>query len=63
VTAAHVLRMEGKVGAIQPGAYADLLIVDANPLEDVGVLADPESHLELVMKGGQVYRDRLAQGH
>jgi len=32
-------------------------------MADVGVLADPESHLELVMKGGQVYRDRLAQGH
>ena len=59
VTGARVLRMEGQVGVIQPGAYADLLIVDGNPLEDVNVLADPSAHLQLVMKAGQVYRDRL----
>jgi imidazolonepropionase-like amidohydrolase len=60
VTAARLLRMEGQVGAIQPGAFADLLIVDGNPLENVGVLAEPESHVQLVMKGGQVYLDHLA---
>ena len=59
VTAARLLRMEGQVGVISPGAYADLLIVDANPLEDIGVLADPDTHVQLIMKAGELYRDRL----
>jgi imidazolonepropionase-like amidohydrolase len=52
--------MQGQVGVIAPGAFADLLIVDGNPLEDIGVLANPEEHLLMVMKAGQIYRDRLA---
>jgi imidazolonepropionase-like amidohydrolase len=57
---AEVVRMQGQVGVIAPGAFADLLIVDGNPLEDIGVLANPEEHLLMVMKAGQIYRDRLA---
>jgi len=52
--------MEGQVGVVAPGAHADLLIVDANPLEDIGVLADPDMHVQLIMKGGEIYRERLA---
>jgi imidazolonepropionase-like amidohydrolase len=59
VTAARLLRMEGQVGTVQPGAYADLLVVDGNPLEDIGVLAEPATHVQLVMKAGQIYADRL----
>jgi imidazolonepropionase-like amidohydrolase len=59
VVGARVVRLEGKVGTIAPHAYADVLVVDGNPLEDAGVLAHPERHLELVMKGGRIYRDRL----
>ncbi len=60
MTAARLLRMEGQVGVVAPGAHADLLIVDANPLEDIGVLADPDMHVQLIMKGGEIYRERLA---
>jgi imidazolonepropionase-like amidohydrolase len=56
---ARVVRMSGQIGVVAPGAYADLIVVDANPLEDIGVLAEPESHLRMVMKAGQVYVDRL----
>jgi imidazolonepropionase-like amidohydrolase len=35
VTAARLLKLEGQVGTVQPGAYADLLVVDGNPLEDM----------------------------
>jgi imidazolonepropionase-like amidohydrolase len=56
---AQVVRMTGDIGVVAPGAYADLIVVDANPLEDIGVLAQPEAHLKLVMKAGQVYRDCL----
>lgn len=60
VTGARLLRMEDEIGRLAPGAFADLLVVDGNPLEDVGVLANPSQHLKLVMKAGQVYRDVLA---
>jgi imidazolonepropionase-like amidohydrolase len=59
VTAARLLKMEGQVGTVQPGAYADLLVVDGNPLEDISLLADPVTHVQLVMKAGQIYVDRL----
>jgi imidazolonepropionase-like amidohydrolase len=62
VTAARLLRMENQVGTICPGAYADLLVVDRNPLEDIGVLAEPSAHLQLVMKAGRIYHHRLTQG-
>jgi imidazolonepropionase-like amidohydrolase len=60
VTAARLLRMDGQIGVVAPGAYADLLIVDANPLEDIAILADPDTHVQLIMKAGEIYRDRLA---
>jgi imidazolonepropionase-like amidohydrolase len=58
--AARLLRLEGQVGAIVPGAWADVLVVDGNPLEDLGVLADPERHIALIMQGGRLVRDRLS---
>ncbi len=38
---------------------ADLVIVNGNPLEDIGLLADPESNLLLIMKDGKVYKNTL----
>ena len=61
----------GKLGVIEKGAYADLLLVDGNPLEDITVLggnekwfdAEPEYKLiptiHLVMKGGNIYRNEI----
>ena len=42
-----------------PGARADLLVVEGNPLEDLGVLRDPERNLKLVVKDGVIYKDAL----
>ena len=56
---AQVVRMEGEIGVIRPGAYADLLVVDGNPLEDAGILAEPDKTLRLIMKAGRIYHDRL----
>jgi imidazolonepropionase-like amidohydrolase len=56
---ARLLRLEGQIGTLMPGAYADLLIVEGNPLEDITVLAEPERSVRLVMKAGRIYRDRL----
>jgi imidazolonepropionase-like amidohydrolase len=50
---------EGELGVIKPGAYADLLIVDGNPLEDIKLLGNPEKNLKLIMKDGKVYKNTL----
>ncbi|WP_170287466.1 metal-dependent hydrolase family protein [Halioglobus maricola] len=50
---------EGRLGVIQPGAYADLVLIDGEPLEDVSVLADPGKNLRLIMKDGVVYKNTL----
>lgn len=50
---------EGKLGVIEVGAYADLLIYDGNPLKDIEVVAHPEKNLKLIMKDGKVYKNEL----
>ncbi|PTP08597.1 amidohydrolase family protein [Vibrio splendidus] len=49
---------EGKLGQIVEGAYADLLIIDGNPLEGVACVADTETQ-KLIMKDGKVYKNTL----
>jgi imidazolonepropionase-like amidohydrolase len=44
---------------VAPGASADLLVVDGNPLEDLAVLTDPARNLRLVMAAGRVHRNDL----
>ncbi len=55
--AAALLGLIGEVGVVAPGAHADLLLVDGDPLTDVGALADPERHLRCVIQGGRVVVD------
>ncbi|HEX4064651.1 MAG TPA: amidohydrolase family protein [Acidobacteriaceae bacterium] len=55
---AQLCGMEGKVGILAPGAIADLLVVQGNPLEDITVLAHPDKNLLLVMKEGKIYHHR-----
>ncbi len=52
VDAAKVLRMEGQVGVIAPGAHADLIVVEGNPLENLDLLASGGKHMPLIMQGG-----------
>jgi imidazolonepropionase-like amidohydrolase len=58
-TAARLLQMEGQVGVVASGAFADLLVVDGNPLEDIRVLTTPDRTLRLIMKEGQIYKNEL----
>jgi imidazolonepropionase-like amidohydrolase len=58
-TAAELLGMAGRIGTIAPGAAADLLVVDGNPLDDVTVLTKPDDALRLIMHGGRVHKNTL----
>lgn len=49
----------GKLGVIQEGAYADLLLINGNPLEDLSILTRPEETLALIMKDGKIYKNEL----
>jgi len=57
--AARLLGLQGRVGVVAPGAAADLLVVDGNPLERLDLLTEPERHLRLVMKAGAIHRQEL----
>ena len=48
ITAAKNMRIENKVGSLEPGKYADLLILSANPMDDLSNLKQAEQ----IMKGG-----------
>jgi imidazolonepropionase-like amidohydrolase len=58
-TAARLLRREGELGVVAPGALADLLVIDGNPLDDITVLTTPERTLKVIMKGGQIFKNEL----
>ncbi len=60
--AAKLCRLEGKVGVIEPGAEADLLVVDGNPLRDWSLLEDQGAHIPGIMQGGRWVKDALAVG-
>jgi len=57
--AARLLGLQGRVGVVAPGAFADLLLVDGNPLERLALLTEPERHLRLVMKAGAIHHQEL----
>ena len=50
---------EGKLGEISEGAYADMILVDRNPLENIKLIANPDKNFLLIMKDGVVYKNNL----
>src|SRR5450631_2829283 len=49
----------GKLGVVEQGALADLLLVDGNPLENINLIADPAKNFKIIMKDGKVYENTL----
>jgi imidazolonepropionase-like amidohydrolase len=49
----------GKLGVVEEGALADLLLVDGNPLENIGLVADPDKNFLVIMKDGSVDKNTL----
>jgi hypothetical protein len=51
--------IEADGATVIDGAYADLILVAGNPLEDLDVLADPKGKFDLIMKDGKIYKNAL----
>jgi imidazolonepropionase-like amidohydrolase len=49
----------GKLGVVEVGALADLLLVDGNPLEDINLVANPDKNFVVIMKDGTIYKNSL----
>ena len=56
---ARILRQEGKLGTLKAGAYADLLVIDGDPLKNLGLFQEQGKHLAAIMKGGKFHKNRL----
>lgn len=50
---------EGELGVIAEGAYADLILVDGNPLQDLSLVAVPNTNFDVIMKNGVIYKNSL----
>ena len=63
---AEILKLSGprspypsKLGVIEEGAYADLILVSGDPLDNIDLIADPEKNFVLIMKDGVIYKNTL----
>ena len=59
VIGAEILRQEGKLGVVEPGAYADLIVVDGDPLKKLELFLDQGRHLPAIMKAGRFHKNEL----
>lgn len=56
---AEILQRSGELGEVSVGAFADLLILDGNPLEDLNVLQNQGEQMPVIMKAGRLYKNTL----
>lgn len=49
----------GKLGVVEEGALADLLVIDGDPIDHIELIASPDKNLMLIMKDGKIYKDTL----
>jgi imidazolonepropionase-like amidohydrolase len=50
---------QGRIGVVEEGALADLLLVEGNPLADINLVADPDRNFRVIMKDGKIYKNSL----
>ena len=50
---------DGPTGVIKEGAYADLLVVDGNPVDDIKIMTEPGKNFRIIMKDGVIYKNTL----
>ncbi len=56
---AKILNRDNELGCVAPGALADLIVVDGNPLEDLGVFTADGERVHIVIKNGRIVKDIL----
>lgn len=56
---AEMMMQEGRLGCIQPGALADLLVVDGDPLKDISLLESNGEKLSVILRAGELVKNRL----
>lgn len=56
---AKLCMMENQIGVIAEGTYADFIVVNGDPLQDIELLARPEENLSAIVRGGQFYKNTL----
>lgn len=59
IVGAQVVKREGELGCLRPRAYADLIVVDDDPLKDLSLLGDQGAHIPMIMKNGVFFKNRL----
>ena len=50
---------DGAIGILKEGNYADMVLVDGNPLEDIDLVVNPDENFVLIMKDGKVYKNTI----
>lgn len=53
IQAARLMQQEGQIGQIIPGAWADLVVVDGDPTQDITLLGDPARAIRMLIQGGR----------
>jgi imidazolonepropionase-like amidohydrolase len=56
---AELMNLQGRLGCVASEAFADLLVVDGDPLKDISVLAADGAHLKLIMRAGEIVKNEL----
>ncbi|HEX2912910.1 MAG TPA: amidohydrolase family protein [Chloroflexia bacterium] len=59
-TNAELFNLQGEIGVVAPGALADLIVVEGNPLKDLNLLQEQGKHLSLIMQQGKLVKNTLA---
>ncbi|HEV7263727.1 MAG TPA: amidohydrolase family protein [Falsiroseomonas sp.] len=57
--AAKLLRMEGKIGTVAPGAFGDLIVVEGDPLKDLSLLTGQGKHISAIMQAGRFVKEAM----
>jgi imidazolonepropionase-like amidohydrolase len=58
----EIMMHPDELGKVQPGYYADLILVDGNPLDDISVLTPTNGKLDMIMINGQIYKEKDTRG-
>lgn len=57
---AEILKQSSRLGVVDAGALADLIVVEGNPVEDLNLLQEQGRHLALIMQGGAIHKNNIS---